>query len=331
MFENDVSSLEYFVIDAGEEDVATVERIFKGLASQPRLNILRSLHRNARSIHELADLLGMPTTTVVMHINTLEGAGLVRTELQPAKHGRQRICSRIHYDRLLIYLPRAHKLPTRPVDVSMPVGAYTECQVVPTCGLATANVIIGEVDRVNEFYDPARINAQLLWFKQGYVEYCFPNNLIKHAIPQSIQFSMEICSEAPTHADDWPSDITLWVNGIEIGTWTSPADFGKDRGLLTPKWWGEGSSQFGLLKMWRITTRGSYVDGSSISDVSLDDLQLSSQPYISMRIGIKEDALHVGGLNIFGREFGNYPQDIVMRVTYAEVENQLIELNEKSS
>jgi predicted transcriptional regulator len=34
-----------------------------------------------------------------------------------------------------------------------------------------------------------------------------------------------------------------------------------------------------------------------------------------MRIEVKRDARHPGGLNIFGRGFGNYDQDIVLRVT----------------
>jgi len=33
-----------------------------------------------------------------------------------------------------------------------------------------------------------------------------------------------------------------------------------------------------------------------------------------VRIGIAEHAVNVGGLNIFGVGFGNYDQDIVMRM-----------------
>lgn len=49
--------------------------------------------------------------------------------------------------------------------------------------------------------------------------------------------AIEICSEAPNHKDDWPSDITVWINNHEVGTWTSPSDFGGERGVLTPAWW----------------------------------------------------------------------------------------------
>ena len=73
-----------------------------------------------------------------------------------------------------------------------------------------------------------------------------------------------------------------------------------------------------MLKIWRIARNGSFLDGTRLSSVTLDDLNLAQNDYISMRIGVKEDAAHVGGLNLFGREFGNYPQDILMRLNYAE-------------
>jgi predicted transcriptional regulator len=37
-----------------------------------------------------------------------------------------------------------------------------------------------------------------------------------------------------------------------------------------------------------------------------------------MKIGIDEKASHPGGVNIFGRGFGNYDQDIVMRLYLAK-------------
>lgn len=43
-----------------------------------------------------------------------------------------------------------------------------------------------------------------------------------------------------------------------------------------------------------------------------DDLHLDTATSIELKIGIKEDAKHMGGINIFGKEFGNYHQDILM-------------------
>jgi len=35
-----------------------------------------------------------------------------------------------------------------------------------------------------------------------------------------------------------------------------------------------------------------------------------------MRLEVKENARNVGGMNIFGKRFGNYGQDILMRTRY---------------
>ena len=37
---------------------------------------------------------------------------------------------------------------------------------------------------------------------------------------------------------------------------------------------------------------------------------------IVVRIGVRPDAENVGGLNLFGRGFGNYPQDLGLRLEY---------------
>jgi predicted transcriptional regulator len=37
---------------------------------------------------------------------------------------------------------------------------------------------------------------------------------------------------------------------------------------------------------------------------------------IDVRFGNKDDAKHIGGFNIFGKEFGDYKQDIVMCLSY---------------
>jgi hypothetical protein len=38
---------------------------------------------------------------------------------------------------------------------------------------------------------------------------------------------------------------------------------------------------------------------------------------IGVRIGVKDNAEHLGGINIFGRGFGNYDQDLVLRLYFS--------------
>ena len=86
------------------------------------------------------------------------------------------------------------------------------------------------------------------------------------------------------------------------------------RGKWTPEWWKLAGSQYGLLKHWGVTETGTLVDGTKVSDVTLADVNLRGHSSVKVRIGIKKDAVNVGGVNIFGKGFGNYDQDIVMKM-----------------
>ena len=196
----------------------------------------------------------------------------------------------------------------------MPIGIFTDCEVTAPCGLCSQEKIIGLLDIPDSFLNPDRMNAGLLWCGSGSFEYKFPNNTMYDPKKLSkLEVSMELSSEAPGTNVNWPSDITLWINKVEIGTWLSPGDYGDKRGRYTPLWWKLEGSQYGLLKHFAVTADGSFVDGIKISDVTLDDLMINEHHSIRVRVGVKENAEHVGGMNIFGKGFGNYDQGIILR------------------
>ena len=302
------------VIDVSQPSDKSLS-VLKALASDARLRILALLGTQVRSVNQLAHMMDIPLSTAAMHVKELEDAELITTELQPATRGQQKSCSR-RYEQVLLQLPPLEGQEVKAFEVSMPIGAYVRYEALPTCGLASENALIGMIDDPVSFLEPERMNAQILWFRQGFVEYQFPYRLPASATAESLQIRLEICSEAPTHNDHWPSDITVWVNDVEIGTWTSPADFGGTRGALTPGWWLDADSQFGQLKRWEVSQTGTFVDGVQLSDVKLRDLKLQAHHGVSIRIGIKPDARHIGGLNLFGRKFGNYPEDITLRIVH---------------
>ena len=292
-----------------------VVQVLKALGNETRIAILKSVADRVVPLNQLALEMNLPASTAAMHILTLERAGLLHTELRPASRGLQKVCSRT-YDELTIDLPRGAPKPRNVVEQSMPIGGYSESSVEPTCGLASATQLIGFLDDPDSFYEPGRLAAQLIWFGAGHLEYRFPNRLPPLANATLIQVSAEVCSEAPLHDLGWPSDITVWINDVEIGTWTSPGDLGGERGRYTPAWWESKDSQFGVLKRWKVTEEQSTVDGVAASGAKLADLGLTRGDPIRVRIGIKPDAAHVGGLNLFGRRFGNYQQDLVLLMEY---------------
>lgn len=291
--------------------------LLKALSSETRLAILAYLGNRPVNVNDIAVALQIAPSSATTHIQILEKADLIRTQVIPATHGLQKLCART-YDNVHIRLERNNGNSHKSFSINMPIGQFFDFEVHPTCGLATESSLIGLLDTPATFYEPQHVFAQLLWFRSGYVAYRFPNHLPSGAFPTSLDLSAEMCSEAPLHHLDWPSDITVWINGVEIGTWTSPADFGGERGLLTPSWWETKDSQYGLLKRWSVMTDGSYIDGRAMSSIRIHDLHLEETPFVEVRIGVKPDALNVGGLNLFGEKFGNYPQPIVLKIDFEQ-------------
>jgi len=94
-----------------------------------------------------------------MHLAVLEEAGLVRSEFVPGQRGRQRVCQRV-FDQVRVELPRGEAPHERDiVETSLPVGAYADAEVAPTCGLAGPDAIIGMLDDPTAFYEPAHLGA----------------------------------------------------------------------------------------------------------------------------------------------------------------------------
>jgi len=289
--------------------------ICKVISNEHRMNILKILSTGPHNVNELAEKLGLPFSTTAVNVKKLEDVNLISTELVPGR-GTQKVNTK-NFDRIIIDLNQDNKETEKNViTIDMPIGEYVDCQAEPSCGLVGMTDYIGLQDDPRSFYEPGRREAELLYFRLGYVEYRYPNRIPYGSKPNEIEFSAEICSEAPYHKLDWPSDITVWVNDIEIGTWTSPGDFGGQRGFNTPEWWTIYFTQYGLLKHWKINANGSFLDGVKISDVTLQELNLPDKPYISLRIGVKKDAFNAGGLNLFGQNFGNYSQGIIMNLRY---------------
>ncbi|MFD1954113.1 ArsR/SmtB family transcription factor [Paenibacillus thailandensis] len=288
------------------------------LSTRSRVDILRLLIDRNLNVVEISEALNLPVSTVANNVKILEAAKLINTELVPASRGAMKVCSR-NYDDIHIAFNSKKAGPKGALhvyEVEMPIGHYSDCEVHPTCGMANADGMIIREDEPASFYHPKRIGAQIIWFRKGYLEYLLPLELPPGARIESLELSLEMCSEAPNSDPNWPSDISVWINGVEIGTWTCPGDFGDRRGKLNPSWWSDWSTQYGLLKTWRIDKQRTTLDMEKISDVTLNDLMLMQRPNVRLRVGVKPDAVYQGGVNLFGRQFGDYEQEIMMKVHY---------------
>jgi len=288
--------------------------VAKALASSLRISILDLLSQGNMNVKEIASVLNIPNSTASTNLKILEDADLIITSLEPGKHGSMKQCA-IKYESLTIDLLKSFvNIGPFYRFAEMPIGGYSAFEAHPSCGLIDDKEFLGKDDDPKTFYSERRFQAQLIWFSHGFVEYKFPKDIVGKIV--NLSFSLELCSETPYYRKHCPSDITVWINDVEICTWTCPGDFGGRRGKFTPEWWAINSTQYGFLKTWEVDENESFIDGSRISNVKLRDLKLNELDHIRFKIGIKPDAHNLGGINIFGEKFGDYPQNIIMRIDY---------------
>lgn len=288
--------------------------LYEALASEVRLEMINILANESMNVKQLAAALQLSSAIVTMHVKKLEKAGIVTTQMIRKDGGTHKMCT-LAQSYISIELPSMMPLSNRCHEVLIPIGHYTEFEIHPTCGLSTTERIIGQFDDPRYFYTPERMNAGILWFGHGYLEYKLPNYLLPGQKVTAIEITLELGSEAPGYNENWPSDIFFQINGTDIGVWTSPGDYGAERGRFSPSWWGDPVNQYGLLKMIRVDEAGTWVDGQKLSQITVGDIVMDRNVW-SLAIGVREDAEHVGGLTLFGKGFGNYSRDISFKSFY---------------
>ncbi|HBQ64185.1 MAG TPA: transcriptional regulator [Clostridiales bacterium] len=282
--------------------------VYKALASRTRLRILKLLAEGDLNAGKIASRLGMSPAMATRHLDLLQQAGLISTRSLPCKGGIQRVCTLLP-DILTLDLTLKPENPGRHRVISIPPGHYTDWEIRPPCGLATPQGILGRFDDPRVFEHPEHTKARILWFGSGYIQYRMHILTVKPEDLEAVEISMELGSEAPGVSSTWLSDIHFFLNGIPLGKWTCPGDFAAKRGRYSPAWWSGGLCQYGILKVLRVDRKGTFLEGTPLSEVTLSDLHPGT-PFWHFRLEVPWQAEHVGGINILGRGFGNYDQDI---------------------
>ncbi len=295
----------------------TLEKIGDALSSPIRRKILVLLTKNSYSALELASLTNVALSTMSFHLKILKDAGLINMVSNPSKRGNEKNVSQ-SCENIYISFSQINASRKNTYSVELPIGSFFDFQITPPCIMNGRNAQIGEVDSVAPFYSPRRSEAKLFSFLKGWVEYRVCTNSFKDKEVQSLTFSLEVCSECPNYNNTWKSDITFFVNDKEICTYRSMGDYGDRRGLLNPDWYPAQSSQYGMLIKIRVDDKGTWIDNDLVSGVTIDTLNLTEKEYFSLKFGVKPNAHYLGGLNLFGKGFGDHNQDIVVQVSYKE-------------
>ncbi len=297
----------------GQED--QLEDVAFALNAISRRNILRLLRTASYSIADLARQLKLPVSTAAFHVNALKKAGLVTIAVNNNSRGNAKIVSRRMDSITLDLVGSSYSKKPHQFIQEIPLGSFTDAYVETRCGMATERGIIAE-DIPGAFFSPDRLQAQFIWFSKGFLEYKVPNHILQGKQLKSVTFSMEICSKAPRYRNDWESEITFWINKVEVASFLSLGDFGNRRGRLNPDWWPEHATQYGIVKNLRITHDGVYLDETQVSDHTLETLRVQEGGYIQMYIGVKPDARKQGGISLFGEKFGDFSQGLIFMADY---------------
>ena len=297
-----------------KDDELTIAKTCDGLAHPIRVRIVRKLceYPYLRPFNRLASELKIPKTTLNYHLSKLEEAGIIRLFYKNSHNKSTKMVSKIVNN---------ISITTKKIEVEedtsrktylqeIPVGAY-DSYVGNELDYALDNETIERA--ILSQYDTKRFKAQLIYAREGVITYKVSNSFsLTNGIDELI-ISLEICSEAPYYDNDYKSDITFWINDKEIYTLTTKGDYGDRRGKLNPDWWPRINTQYGELTTIKINNDGVYLKDVLVNKgITIKDLDILSNKCIKISIGNKDFTLNKGGFNIFGSEFGDYPQSIIV-------------------
>ena len=214
------------------------------------------------------------------------------------------------------------------ISLPLPLGAYTSYSAEhQPKGIVDEN----QKDKLS-FDNANHYLAQLIWFgNDGFLEYHIKNPLSQGDKVKVLRLFAEVSSETWGYSLDHKTDLSFYINGIRIGQYTIPSDFGGKKGKYTPLWWPTANTQYGEPLFVEVRKDGTYIannysddwkdnklsklDFKKISGVTINDLSLS-QDYIDLKLGVNKDATNQGGLNVFGEKFGNYRKPLTLGIEY---------------
>jgi predicted transcriptional regulator len=291
-------------------------KLFEALDSDVRLKIINLLKADGETnLNQIAKKLHLSNGAITAHIKKLLDAELINVTSKAGVRGAQKMCS-LTVDKIILELFDDDAYVENAYSFEIGIGHYMDYNIAPTCGIVNESAIIGELDDPRYFAFPERIDARLLWFTTGYITYHLPNSLKHSERCRELQIAMELCSEAPGFSTLYPSDISFKINGISLGYFTSPGEFNDRRGIFTPSWWFENLGQYGKLKLLTINEKGSFIDGLKISGATIASLNIVYQSDIYFSICVDPQATNPGGVNIFGKGFGDYNSGILVKMFY---------------
>ncbi|HOX03140.1 MAG TPA: hypothetical protein P5555_11865 [Candidatus Paceibacterota bacterium] len=212
-------------------------------------------------------------------------------------------------------------------------GGYSDVDylIYSPCGMAREDGTFISWDDPSVFGQPVHAEADFLWFGSGYLTWQHPAPMPSDAQIDSLSYIAEVSSEIGGANFIWPSDLTVSVNGVPIGTWTIPGDpnawYGSAKQINKLEPW---NSQYGWLTQWTVDSTGTYFEADfrhipelglgpvarfQISNVNIEDLSLVPGQPVSITLSVPG----IMGMNLYGDTWGDYPVDPTLTVQFHRV------------
>lgn len=296
-------------------DLETGLELFKTLGSDIRIEIIQILLKNKNmNLNELASRLNITNGALTSHIKKLEDCGVIQITNEASGHGNEKHCQ-VCLDKVIIDI-NARESDQDIYEGNICVGQYSDYKIKPCCGLATQEGYFGELDNIRYFSHPDRMQANLLWFQTGFVEYLLPNFIpTAHTITE-LTIQLELSTLVSRTDTSLASELEFSLNSIHLGNFTLSGNIGMEQGIYTPNWFDPSFKQHGMLKQILIKNDGTFMDGIKLSDVTIDDFKLDDSSILKFKIATTDNAKYCGGVAIYGKGFGNYNQDIRVRIKH---------------
>ena len=300
-----------------EKDMEQIIAFGEAISSETRLKILKTLQVEpfVKSVPQLVKELNIPTTTLMHHLEKLQKGNLIKIRYKGSSNGTTRIVSR-SFGKANIKLNYGFYQSEKERNFneqSLGVGCYAD-YTGDKLLFATDTELYSNIDTP---FTEKRYTAQLIYTTYRIITYYFSNSFTKSVIVKELSISLEISSESPYYDNDYLSDITFWINDKEVATYLSLGDYGDRRGVLTPSWWSSRNSQYGKMVEILVNEEGVFLNKKLVNQkINLKDLNLADGNKIKFAFGNKATDKNIGGFNVFGKNFGDFPQDIVLKIFY---------------
>ena len=297
-----------------QKNIKQAHIIASALDNQVRLMILAALNAGPLTITELSKITGVPTSNIVFHVNILEKANIIKIRFFGKASIISLLTNNINFEIRNSDVPKVVSKRKRTVDYEIPLGNYIDIKRTRKSGVdaSSKDKRLEEINSENIF-DSSRFNIDL--FSLTSCQIIYPLKKFKNEKIREIHISLELCSEIAFYRNDIKSEIVFYINDIELTKYTLKGDFGGRRGLLNPSWYGDSSSQYGTLIDIVVSELGVTINGELLnSKVKIDNLKLDQNPIDNtFTFGTPDYESTLSGFNLFGKSFGDYPQNIKVK------------------